>query len=161
MYNSFLVLLPVIIWSWLFTLDFALDFVQINWCFAFQWKTDQAKVNKMFFISPARSMEGSADTQRRTMWVGEKMKHCHDSSVHTQQFPFPNNPPQCPPPLIIFLFLSHSPRLSFSRSPSSRFQLHYRIITAAGPHNMDSVTLVLLSLFTTSSYNITVPQDYI
>lgn len=97
-------------------------------------------------------------TRKNNGWFGEEMKRCHRSStvsncVHA--FPFPNNPPQCPPPLIIFLFLSHSPCLSFSRlllspSPSSRLQLHYRIITVAGPHNMDSVTCVSLSRFTPS-----------
>lgn len=105
---------------------------------------------------------------------GEEMKHCHHSSsssssteskcVHVQQFHFPNNPPQCPPPLIIFLSLSYSPcpsssRLLLSRSPSSRLQLPYS--SWPTQHGLSYLCLALpLNAFTVflSSLHPTIPR---
>lgn len=109
------------------------------------------RLTRLYYKLCLQCTEHAVDRWRRIMWVGEQMQRCHYSSTvskceHVQQFPFPNNPPQRPPPLMVFLFLSHSSCQSFSRSPSSRLQLHYRIITAVSPHSMDSVTFVSLSL---------------
>lgn len=96
-------------------------------------KTDLTEVNKRVSSALPAASRDQQIHEEEIMWVGEEMKqqqqHRESECVHVQQFPFPNNPPQCPPPLIIFLFLSHSPCPSFSRLllslSSSRLQLHY------------------------------------
>lgn len=84
------------------------------------------RLTRLYYKLCLQCTEHAVDRWRRIMWVGEQMQRCHYSSTvskceHVQQFPFPNNPPQRPPPLMVFLFLSHSSCQSFSRSPSSSF----------------------------------------
>lgn len=89
----------------------------------------------------------SRHTARKNIRVAGEMKGCRRVCTGNN-FLFRNNPPQRPPPLIIFPFLSPSPCLSFSHRllsppPSSRLQLHYRIISWATQHELRYLCLGL------------------
>lgn len=98
----------------------------IKRCFALQWRCQLTRW--LYQPCPQRTCVGKHINNH----VGRRRDEAGPSErVHVQQFPIPNNPPQCPPPLIIFNFLSHSPCPSFSHLPPHSLSLWFLWIPAS------------------------------